>query len=383
MLLSILASLTATAAPLVLHEASVGPALAVRGVARIAEVDEQDLAVSTLPSLLADAAPLLAGDGELRPCTGEPTSHEALGVAIDEAAGALDYAEYAQARAVLDTALASLPCLFEPLQPELVARAWYLHGMAWLGEGDKPKAWSDFGRTWHYDQGLDWDDTYPPDGKATFEAARAEQAATDTTRLEVLPPGTLVVNGETVRAAEVLDLRPGRHVLQTPESYTTALLDLPPGAEAELLLPWELDDRSLTSVATSDTQALLAWALSGRGHDTVYVYLPDRPLWTLDTTTGTWTPLSVAISEVPPPVYSVRNTVRSASFATTGAGLLLTGVALWRGSVAAERGNAATDDVSYNAAARAHERWFYTYLGGLGVTGAGVLGFSASFVLPE
>lgn len=384
--MSMLAVLVLTARaekPLVLHQQEVGPALAVRGVARVAELAEDELAVSTLSDLLADAPPMLAGDGDLATCAGEAHDGAPLAEAITTAEGQLDYAEFPEARASLEAGLTSLACLQGPLDTELVARAWYLHGMSFLGEEDKPGAWESFGRTWHYDRAMGWDDTYPPDGKATFEAARAEQDATDLTRVAVIPDGELVVDGESRKVSEVVSLAPGHHVLQAPEGQASAVLDLPTGASSELLLPWALDDRTLSAVATSDAQQLLSWALSGRGHPQVLVYLPDRPVWSLDTTSGTWTPLDVAISELPPVERSLRRPVRIAGLVTTGVGVGVTALALQQGNVASRRADQAPDEASYDAAAAAHERWFYSYLGGLGVTGAGVLTFGASFVLPE
>ncbi len=369
--------------PLVLHQEEVGPALAVRGIARVADLAEDQLAVSTLPELLAEAPPMLAGDGNLATCAGETHDGSPLSEAITTAEGQLDYAEFPEARASLEAGLSSLACLKGPLDTELVARAWYLHGMSFLGEEDKPGAWESFGRTWTYDRAMGWDDTYPPDGKATFEASRAEQDATDLTRIAVLPDGELVVDGEHEKISEVLGLPPGRHILQNPQGEATAVLDLPSEASAELLLPWAIDDRTLAAVATTDAQQLLSWALSGRGHPQVLVYLPDRPVWSLDTTSGTWTPLDVAISELPPIERSLRRPVRVAGLVTTGVGVGVTALALQQGGAASRRADSAIDDVAYEEAATAHERWFYSYLGGLGVTGAGVLTVGASFVLPD
>ena len=384
--MSMLAVLVLTAhaeKPLVLHEEAVGPALAIRGVARVAELPEDELAVSTLEDLLAGVPPMLAGDGTLSTCAGEPHDGSPLAEAITTAEGQLDYAEFSEARASLEAGLASLACLQGELDGDLVARAWYLHGIGFLGEEDKPGAWESFGRTWHYDRAMGWDDTYPPDGKATFEAARAEQDATDPTRISVLPDGELIVDGEARKVSEVLSLAPGHHVLQAPSSLASGVLELPAEASSELLLPWAIDDRTLGAVATSDAQDLLAWALSGRGHEQVLVYLPDRPVWSLDTTTGAWTPLDVAISELPPPERSLRKPVRIAGLVSTGVGLGVTALSLQQGSTASRRADEAPDTASYEDAATAHERWFYGYLGGLGLAGAGVVTTGVSFVLPD
>ena len=283
---------TALAAP-VLYLPEQGPDAA---IAKVALHDAQKLSsvtALTLDELTDDDAPRLTG-GIATGCMAGPASTETIATLVDHAEGALTYMELEEAQLKLAHALADELCLDVPVDAKLAARAHYLYGVAAVRADDKPQAWESFQRALRYDPELVWDERFPPEGRATFDAAGAELASMDLQDFRVVGGTRVWVDGH--ERETLSQLTPGPHTVQVQvgDELVTVLAELNAGVEGTLVLPAGLQDGDLSMAADADGRAALGAALHALGGAEVwYVSLPDA-LWKLDPASGVWTDVLAA-----------------------------------------------------------------------------------------
>ena len=278
---------TALAAP-VLYLPEEGPDAA---IAKVALHDQQKLSEMTalvLGELTDDDEARLKG-GFATACMGGPATVEDIRVLVDEAEGDLTYMELDSAQLKLAHAMADELCLDVPVDAPLAARAHYLYGVAAVRAGDKPQAWESFQRALRYNPELVWDERFPPEGRATFDAARAELGSMQRQDFRVVGGSKVWVDGHP--RDTLSQLTPGPHTVQVGDELVTVLAELNAGMPGTLVLPAGLVDADLAMAADAEGRDVLGAALHAIGGAEVwYVSLPDA-LWKLDPASGEWTDL--------------------------------------------------------------------------------------------
>jgi len=364
----------------------------VNRVADTAGVAPDSLHRFDLGDWLSTGGVRLVGPGRLLPCTGSPMTASAFSAAVDDAAGAIDYAESQAALSTLEGALAGAGCLTEPVPTDAVARAAYLQGIAHLQLDASTDAAAAFRRALVIDLELAWDDVYPPNGLDLFEAAQTELGATQQATLRLLTPvgAPAWMNGQALAQPLTSETRLGGwHLLQvgTPDTES-AWIQLQAGATTTIIWPALLshgpDEWLATDEGRATLDALLVVALGAEEN----VHLPlDDTLWRTTLGSGEWSQerLKRGAPRVESGPAGGERADRVRWVTWTGAGI--TGVAgsvalasLIQASAAANEVNDPVDGASQQAAysrfQTTDKRWVLSRsvaLGGAAILGTGLI----------
>ncbi len=254
-----------------------------------------------LSDLILEQAPALMGGGRLVPCTAEPQPLSALATHLDRAEDALPLLDLVVASDALDDAEQVLSCLEEAVAGSLAARVPYLRGMvAALGE-DPEGAQAAFEAALVLRPSLAWDDTWAPDLRPPFEAARVAVEARRPAELALLPapaPGMVWVDGrptETTNGA--LTLSPGRHWLQLPGTpWRTWALEVGEDDVLTLVVPGELGPE-VAAWATDPARRSQLEPLLGLVVEpgTAVQVQAGKDRWRVETGAGNWEPVRPSI----------------------------------------------------------------------------------------
>ncbi len=266
-------------------------------IARATNRSLDDLLPTRWSTLRERGTPQMEGSGVILHCTASPASTREIDDLLSEAEGAQNYGQLAEALVLLRSAEERLGCLTEHLDPATAARIFFLTGvLAAKAETDGQAAYRSFLRALVFEPHLTWGDEFPSEwGQDWFDSARRslEQGESAGLRLAVRPErGSLFVDGREISPrSQALELRPGRHLLQTGiNKVTTVWVELGAATESIALLPasapddilgWLYDserwgDLSNMLAATLDPEAALFVAHRGQ----VWQGRAGSPSWT-------------------------------------------------------------------------------------------------------
>lgn len=253
-------------------------------VAEDAARPSDGLRAVTLPELLVGRPPVVLGQGSVELCRVEPMAATAVAEASRRAESNVLYVEYDAAMADIEAATRALGCLKEHADPRVASRLYYLRGLIAWQRGDAAQARIDFRQAHVYDPALAWDANFPPSGKAPFEEAARDVAASSTVLLDWLPvPDGVRVLVDGVEVADPgagVHVRPGEHLVQLVGASISTIRVRVEGGPATLFVPNAVPESLAREVEAADAAPVLARVLaaSTAPGQPVYVALP----------TGTW-----------------------------------------------------------------------------------------------
>ncbi len=284
-----------------------------RALARVVVATDRpsaELTPRTMEALIAADSPRLLGIGTLDHCADAAMDLTTIQAALNAAEGHSNYMEYPEAIEKIDQALARLPCLNEPLDPDLAARLLLLRGHAAFAQGDSPKAWADFRQARLIAPELAWGDEFSTEVRPLFDGAGAELANTTPMPLAVTPREQLDRLWVDGRAADTVEIRRGRHLVQYEIGTTlgSVWLDLTSDLELTLVLPAAYPADAHTWAADAERRdALGALLAAAAPTETIYVPLDDI-VWRFDGGDRVWTgttmsgeAVTITAPEEPPP----------------------------------------------------------------------------------
>jgi len=283
-------------------------------LARVAEDTgrpPEELVATTLPTLLSGRPPLLIGGGALETCAGEPAGPEAFQQALSAAESSMAFMEYGQALSELEEAAGLLGCLATPADPEAASRLHYLRGLCFFFADEPEAARAAWVQAHRFHPGLRWDDNFPPDGQAVFEAARALVDADQPATLAIIPAlasDTLWLDGRLVPLeAGGFSIPAGTHLVQLgSEPVTTVQLQLAPGSSNTLVLPGTLPADAVAWIADETLRPVVSAALEVALGTGARVYaVSDGVTWTGTAGGTSWEALEQIPTPVPEPVEPV------------------------------------------------------------------------------
>jgi hypothetical protein len=218
----------------------------------------------------SDDAVVLLGDAALRSCAGAPLDGEDFAARVDAVAGQVLMMDYLAASGALAELEADVPCLADAPPPPVLGGYHILRGLvAWYAE--TPEIAAD-----RFEEGLlvspflQWDDTWPPQVRPSFDAALAGALTAGTAFLSISESitarGPLWLDGLVVDPrTRTTTLNEGTHLIQWKD-------------EAGRLTSWVAhvgDGSSLELVHRDDAVAAL---LSGRAEPELTAHAHARVL---------------------------------------------------------------------------------------------------------
>jgi hypothetical protein len=380
----------ALAADAVVHDGTDATGTLTR-VAEQAGVASATLRAVSLTELVSGRPAAWQGGGALRPCTGPPTTNAVVKRSLDLAAGAVAYMEFGSARAALDTAVADVACLSEPVDTTLAARAWFLTGIVTDAAGDAAGSRAAFLQAHAFQPGLPWDENFAPAARPAFDAAAGEQKAAATVNVALMPPAPAVplrVDGRVVAPQDGrLPIPAGAHLLQIGDApVTTYRLDVASSAPGTLVLTPLLDASALSWAGEGERRGALAGMLQGAlGTDGNAYVVTDTVLWRLRLSNAAWdvvgagaTPKSAKATKAPAGPFPTGRVLAGSGVALVLAGGAFAGVNYSTAmDVYGEIADAGTTDELATAYQKAGGR----YQAGLVVTGAGAALVATGFAV--
>jgi hypothetical protein len=180
----------------------------------------REVVLRPLTSLVAEDHQLeLLGDGREILCDRMAKDVADVASLVADAGRAIAYLEYGSASSLLSEVDGLLPCLQQPLTPELLSRHHFLSGLAaWYSE-DEPGARAAFRQGLLVSPFLQWDADYPPDARPAFDSAVQDALQTERAMLflgeRVTSEGRLLLDGvEVDPRARSIPLFEGAHFAQ-------------------------------------------------------------------------------------------------------------------------------------------------------------------------
>ncbi len=383
----------ALAADVVVHDGTDAAGTLTR-VAEQGGVPADALRPVSMTELVSGRPASLQGGGTLRPCTGTPTTNAVVKRSLDLAAGAVAYMEFGSARAALDTAMADVSCLSEPVDAALAARTWFLAGIVADAAGDAAGSRAAFLQAHAFQPGLAWDENFAPAARPVFDAAAAEQKSAATVSVTLLPAAPVVplrVDGRTVVPQDGrVPIPSGIHLLQVGDTpVTTYRLDVTASTPGTLVLTPLLDASALSWAGDGERRGALAGVLQGAlGTDGSAYVVTDTVLWRLRLSNAAWD--VVGAGAAPKTAQAPKAGKAPAGPFPTGRVLAGSGVALVLAGGAFAGVNYSTamdvygeiaDAGSTDELATAYQKAGGRYQAGLIVTGAGAALLATGFAV--
>jgi hypothetical protein len=230
-------------------------------------LEASELEAVSVAELVAGSRPSIVGQGRVSPCAATPTTMGAVAELVSGASSSLAYMETDKALEALEQGAEALGCLNEPLTTDVVARLFYLQGLAAYQVGDRSAAWSGFYRAHVFEPQLAWDENFSPDGKPIFDLAASQLRKAERVELSLLPPFAkqdLLIDGQPVEGdGSTVQLVPGAHIVQILGEETLTLeIQLEQGGEALLVVPGAMPADLASWAARAKLRASLALILS-------------------------------------------------------------------------------------------------------------------------
>ena len=248
-----------------------------------------DFVPLSVAEALQDVEPFLVQSGG-ETCPGTTVSSASLHELIEALQGAVDYFELDRARVLAKEGIDALGCLGSQFDSQLVARLYFLSGVAAVGDGDGEAAAMAFRRARVFVPDLAWDENYPPDGRLVFDAISAETVTTVALTIMPAPTESLRFDGHIVDETS-LNLAKGLHYLQNgvePVSTYTAILE----KDDVLVVPSAFGAEVLQWIGDESQQDRLTDLLKRRFEEEKAIYVSHGgEHWLLDLAEGSWAPL--------------------------------------------------------------------------------------------
>lgn len=368
----------------------VPPAQALQRARADTGLPAEELEGYTIEELIEGRGPLLVGEGELEACEAVPTDLDVVDRYVRLAETRLLYLDYDGVDEAIVSARAAILCLRDPLDPALVARMWFLAGIAAWDRHDETAAAAAFTRAHAMRPGTPWDADFPPGPRPLYEATATSSRATAPVALRVvpLPPGfQLRVDGrvEPPLGTSVLvevAVSPGAHLLQVVGGSVvrTVRVELSTTA-ATVVLPSLLPDEAP------------AWApeprLAPQLDAVLGALLPVGSGVTVVLSESTWRRIPgqawTRIARHAPALSrrSPVNALVTGAGATLGLGGAALGIAGWiQGSAAAADGAEATTWSEHTVHLRDYERARTQIVVGEALAGLGAGAFTIGLAVP-
>jgi hypothetical protein len=255
--------------------------------------------------------PRMEGAPALVPCGSAPNGVGALVMAVASAEQGLNYMETDKVVAALAQGESAIDCLDVRLPAAQAARLQFLAGIAAIQRGDKGAAWDHFRAAWNFDNDVAWDDAFPPSGLRVFKLAVAEAQDIETVGVELMVPAPKAgfwVNGVDVpHGAELLELTPGKHVLQwsVGGAIQTHRMVVPEGSRPRLAIPALVPADFPHWIADANTQDLVDDVLRLHMADGQTAFMvAGGGTWKGTVGAGAWqelvAPAAAVIADLPP-----------------------------------------------------------------------------------
>lgn len=246
---------------------------------------------------LIASPPAALGAAVMRHCAAEPVDMTALRTELSRAEGAWRLHDPQTAMDHLDLAVAWMSCLTVLAEPAPLARLFLLRGALLAQDGAAEEALDEVNTALAFDPDLAWDDTFPAEGEALLEAARASAIAH---RISLTPPGTTSgpwLDGHLATGASIA-VRSGLHLIQVASTAGLRSAWLFVRQDAALVIPTGYHRSDLTRIATVGDGDPLLTLLRGSFSDLAAAYVASGGgLW-LVTVEGE--EMSVSLLESPP-----------------------------------------------------------------------------------
>lgn len=234
-------------------------------------------------------------------CLDYPVSPLLFTKLVQEMEYSLSYFELDKAQQLSVRAEANLECLSEPPDLATVAELFYLRGLTLYYNNQSELAQEAFLQSFIYKPNMGWNDTYAPDAKDTFEAARKQYADLKAVPLTVYPEsakGRLWINGTPVYRDVPLTLTTGINHVQILgsqiENLTLEIDEETP--EVNLVVPSAVDEIGLAWLDKPNKRAEVGTILN--------LLYPNNPTYFISSKDSVWeySPSNQEWQEYPIPI---------------------------------------------------------------------------------
>jgi hypothetical protein len=247
-----------------------------------------------ISDMLPEGVPVIVGAGARPGCDGKPATNLELRESVARIEGRVSYQQFPEAARELKAAKAAFTCLAEPAEASLGARLFFLDGLHAQLTDDVALARAAFERALLFSPALRWDESYPPEQRALFDAAVAAHGRFPRANLLVVGgagESTLSVDGRVTRVDTAVSLPVGIHLIQVLEpDVSTFEEQIHPSVATALVLPGHIADATVEQAGDPAGQRLLTAFVEHADVDA-----PEAYVWSGTETwrvTDAWEPLS-------------------------------------------------------------------------------------------
>lgn len=257
-----------------------------------------DMTSSAHPQLLS-----MRGDSnsieKLKSCAGNAITNKHVQNYTQTAFNHYSYYELEKSGAALDKAESSLVCLQELFNGEDVRSMYYLKGILEQSQGRDAESKQAFSSAIRIKPDLQWNNTFAPDAKPIFDAAKEEFSNLNSVPLTLVPQtaaSSLWINGTPLLDVDNPSIYAGTNIIQIVGLETTTYeITIPADVDGvRLILPSTLPNTAYTWASDPEKSTQLSEVLSVILKEESSVYVHDSgKVWTSDVGQFKWTELEV------------------------------------------------------------------------------------------
>ena len=226
-------------------------ATAIRYASGATELPQSQFQAFTVKDLQQMPLQLL-GNGSIEYCEGHPMISVQIKRLTQKIDHALAYYRLEEAKNLVETAKGALLCLQDVLDPDVVARLYYLEGLIQYYNGNTEATSIAYRNAIRFQPNMKWDSIFPPDSKELFDAAHEHFNSLKEIPLEIYPKSAqkdVWINGIPINPQGHLSVPYGANFIQIVS------VDI----ESAYIMLDDLQSSAVLIVTSAITDDMISW----------------------------------------------------------------------------------------------------------------------------